>query len=215
MSTTSREGPARPLPPAALAVCALIAWAAVAAQPGLYGPEAPVDAAWVRVVNAAAQGGMAVRVADATAVVLPWGGATRYWQVAPGSVTVDVGGTQLDLEVGPESFTTVAATPGGPVTVADPALRDVSRGLLGLLNLTDRPLTLRVPDGTVVVGDVPPGGHDALAVAHATTGLLVTDGDEVLVRVDPREYARGTAHAVVVFVGPDGVRAEVVSTGTD
>jgi hypothetical protein len=193
----------------------LLAWVPVAAQPGLYGPEAPADAAWVRVVNAAAPGGMAVRVADAAAVVLPWGGASRYWQVKPGRVTVDVGGTQFDLEVGPESFTTIAATPDGPLAVADPALRDASRGLLGLLNLTDRKLTLRVPDGTAVVADVPPGSHDALAVAQATTGLLITDGDEVLARLEPREFARGIAHAVVVFVGPEGLRAEVVSTVAD
>ena len=178
MSTTSRRRPPRSRLTATLAIAALLACGAAAAQPGLYGPEAPGDAAWVRVVNAAAQGGMAVRVADAATVVLRWGGATRYWQVAPGRVTVDVGGMQLDVDVGPESFTTVAATPGGPVTVADPALRDVSRGLLGLLNLTDRPLTLRAPDGTVVVGEVPPGGHDALVVSHATTSQSNGTGTE-------------------------------------
>jgi hypothetical protein len=215
MSTTPRQGSTPSRRPALLAASLLLAWASVAAQPGLYGPEAPADAAWVRVVNAAAPGGMAVRVADAATVVLAWGGATRYWQVGPGSVTVDVGGSQFDLEVGPESFTTVAATQAGPVVVADPALRDASRGLLGLLNLTDRPLTLRVPDGTVVVGDVPPGGHDALAVAAATTGLLITDGDEVLLRLEPRAFERGVAHAVVVFVGPDRLHAEVVSTVAD
>jgi alginate O-acetyltransferase complex protein AlgF len=214
MSTSPRHGSA-PTRRFALLATLLLVWATVAAQPGLYGPEAPADSAWVRVVNAAAPGGMAVRVADAAAVVLPWGGASRYWQVSPGPVAVDVGGTQLELEVGPESFTTVAATPAGPLVVADPELRDASRGLLGLLNLTDRNLTLRVPDGTAVVADVPPGHHDALAVAQATTGLVITDGDEVLARLDPREYARGIAHAVVVFAGPDGFHAEVVSTVAD
>jgi hypothetical protein len=213
--STPRLGPTPSRRPAALAASVLLAFAAVAAQPGLYGPEAPADAAWVRIVNATAAGGMAVRVADGATVVLPWGGATRYAQVSPGRVNVDVGGVQLELEVGPESFTTVAATPAGAVSVADPALRDVSRGLLGLLNLTDRPLTLRVPDGTVVVADVPPAAHEALAVAEATTGLLVTDGDEVVLRLEPRAFERGVAHAVVVFAGPDGPRAEVVSTVAD
>jgi hypothetical protein len=215
MPTTPRREPTPPRRPALVAVAFLLALATAAAQPGLYGPEAPVDAAWVRVVNAAAPGGMAVRVADAATVVLAWGGATRYWQVNPGAVTVDVGGTLVELDVGPESFTTVAATPGGPVAVPDPALRDASRGLLGLLNLSDRPLTLRVPDGTVVVADVPPGAHAALAVAPATTGLLVTEGDDVLLRLEPRAFERGVAHAVVAFVGPDGLRAEVVSTVAD
>jgi hypothetical protein len=201
---------------AALALAVLLMWTAPVAQGGLYGPEAPLDAAWVRVVNVAAAGGMAVRVADAPTVVLPLGGATRYVQVAPGEVDLDVGGTHLSIEVGPESFTTVAATPDATIVVQDPALRDASRGLLGLLNLTDRPaLTLRVPDGTIVVGDVPAGGHDALAVAQAITGLLVTDGDEVLARLEPREFVRGVAYAVLVFDGPDGLRADLVSTGAD
>jgi hypothetical protein len=134
----------------------------------------------------------------------------------PGEVDLDVGGTHLSIEVGPESFTTVAATVDATVVVEDPALRDASRGLLGLLNLTDRPaLTLRVPDGTVVVGDVPAGSHDALAVAQATTGLLVTDGEELLVRLEPREFVRGVAYVVLVFDAPDGLRAELVSTGAD
>jgi hypothetical protein len=212
--STSRRSP---LPVCAvLALTALLLGTTCVAQGGLYGPEAPLDAAWVRVVNVAAAGGMAVRVADAPTVVLPLGGATRYVQVAPGEVDLDVGGIHLSIEVGPESFTTVAATPDATVVIEDPALRDASRGLLGLLNLTDRPaLTLRVPDGTVVVGDVPGGAHDALAVAQATTGLLVTDGDEVLVRLDPHEFVRGVAYVVIVFDGPDGLRAELLSTGAD
>jgi hypothetical protein len=221
MATTPRHAPStsrRFVPPlrAVLALATLLTAGAPAAQGGLYGPEAPLDAAWVRVVNVAAAGGMAVRVADGPTVVLPLGGASRYVQVPPGEVDLDVGGTHLSIEVGPESFTTVAATPDATVVVADPALRDASRGLLGLLNLTDRPaLTLRVPDGTVVVGEVPGGSHDALPVAQATTGLLVTAGDEVLVRLEPHEFVRGVAYVVLVFEGPHGLRAELVSTGAD
>lgn len=201
---------------AVLALAALLTWTTSLAQGGLYGPEAPLDAAWVRVVNAASAGGMAVRVADAPTLVLPLGGATRYIQVAPGEVDLDVGGTHLVIEVGPESFTTVAATPDDIVVIEDPALRDASRGLLGLLNLTDRPaLTLRVPDGTVVVGDVPAGGHDALPVAQATTALVITDGDEVLERIEAQAFSRGVAYVVIVFDGPDGLRAELLSTGAD
>jgi hypothetical protein len=201
---------------AVLALVALLSWTTAPTQGGLYGPEAPLDAAWVRVVNVAAAGGMAVRVADAPTVVLPLGGATRYVLVTPGEVDIDVGGTHLGIDVSPESFTTVAATPEGTLVIDDPALRDASRGLLGLLNLTDRTaLTLRVPDGTVVVGDVPGGGHDALPVAQATTALLVTDGDEVLVRLEPHAFLRGVAYVVIVFEGPEGLRAELLSTGVD
>jgi hypothetical protein len=182
------------------------------AQAGLYGPEAPVDAAWVRAVNAGAPGGVAVRVADGGAEVLALGDATRYVLVDPGEVIVDVGGEVVRVEVGPESFTTVAATPDGIVVVADPALRDISRGLLGLLNLTARDaLDLRVPDGPVVLAAVPPGAHDAIAVAQATTELVVTDGDAVVARLDARTYERGVAHTVLVLETAAGVAAFVLT----
>jgi hypothetical protein len=229
-SPAARRPPARPgLGPARLALgrptagrvlavvaAFVLALTSAAAQPGLYGPEAPQDAAWVRVLNAAATGGVAVRVADHTTVVLPLGGATHYALVPAGNVRVDVGGVELQVEVAPESFTTVAATVDGPVAIADPVLRDVSRGLLGLMNLTDHEtLDLRVPDGTAVVADVPPLTHEALAVARATTGLLVTDGDRTVAMLAPHAFERGVAYVVVVFDVGDGPAATLVASAAE
>jgi alginate O-acetyltransferase complex protein AlgF len=198
----------------ALALPVLLTLASLigSAQGGLYGPEAPVDAAWVRVVNAGADGGVAVRIADGGARVLALHEATRYALVAPGQVLVDVGGDAVTLDVGPESFTTVAATQGGVVVVADPALRDISRGLLGLANLTDRAgLDLQVPDGPSVVAAVPPGMHDAIAVAEATTELVVVDDGAVVARLEVRTFERGVAYVVVAVETADGVVAFVLT----
>lgn len=202
--------PPRRRAPAALALLVLLLPALALA--GLYGPEAPADAAWLRVVNAGAPGGVAVRVGSDASQVLGFGQATRYVLVAPGSVRVDVGGEVLDVEVGPESFTTVAAVGDGARVIADPALRDVSRGLLGLLNLTDRAaLDLVVPDGPVVVPAVPPGFHDAVTVAEATTELAVADGGALVARLEARTYARGAAHVVVVAETAEGLAAFVLT----
>ena len=198
----------------AWALLLALAWAS--GQPGLYGPEAPQDAAWVRVFNAAAAGGIAVRVADRTTVVLPLGGATRYARVPAGRVRVDVGGAELQLEVAPESFVTVAATVDGPVPIADPALRDVSRGLLGLMNLTaSEALDLRAPDGTPVVAAVPPLTHEALAVARATTSLLVTDGDRTVATLEPHPFERGVAYVVVVYDHGEGPTVALLASAAD
>lgn len=187
-----------------------------AAQPGLYGPEAPQDAAWVRVVNVVAAGGIAVRVADQATVVLPAGGATRYVNVPAGQVRIDVGGTELLHTALPESFTTIAATVDGPVPITDPPLRDVSRGLLGLMNLTGREaLDLRAPDGTPVVAAVPPLAHQALAIARATTGLLVTDGDLTIASLEPQPFERGVAYVVVVYDLGEGPVATLVASTAD
>lgn len=209
-----RRGALALVVPTLLTLTALSLGAAqvASAQGSLYGPEAPADAAWVRVVNAGAVGGVAVRIADGGTRVLALFDATRYALVDPGPVRLDVGGDAVTLEVGPESFTTVAATPGGVVVVPDPALRDISRGLLGLVNLTDRAgLDLRVPDGPTVVAAVPPGAHDAVAVAAATTELVVVDGATVVARVEARTFERGVAYAVVVVEAVDGIVAFVLA----
>jgi hypothetical protein len=188
---------------------AALPWAA--AQGDLYGPEAPVDAAWVRVLNVATDG-VDVRIGDAAAQELGHHEATPYALVDPGEVRVDVGGDVHALTVAPESFTTVAATADGVVVVPDPALRDISRGLLGLLNLTIREgLDLRVPDGPVVVAAVPPGAHDAVAVAEASTALVVVDADVEVARVEERPFARGVAYTVVVVDTAEGVVAFVLT----
>lgn len=190
---------------------ALAALGAGGAQPDLYGPEAPAGVAWVRVVNAGAAGGVAVRVGNAATEVLALGDATRYVRVDADSVEVDVGGEFVHVDLAPEAFVTVAHTPAGVVVVDDPALRDVSRGLLGLLNLTGRAaLDLRVPDGTAVVEGVGPGAHAALAVAQATTALLVTADDEVVARIEERTFDRGVAHTVVVTETDAGPAAFVL-----
>ena len=199
-----------------LAVVALFACAAAWGQPGLYGPEAPLDAAWVRILNAEAPGGMAMRVGDAATVVVALGAATRYVQVAPGAVRLDVGGVAVRIEVEPESFTTVSATRAGPIVVPDPVLRDISRGLLGLMNLTDRAaLDLRAPDGTPVVEGVSPGEHRAFAVTAATTELLVTAGGESIARLAERTYERGVAYAYVVFDVGEGPVVRLLSSAAD
>lgn len=201
---------------ALLAALAALALALAVAQPGLYGPEAPSGAAWLRVVNVAAPGGIGVRVADDATVVLPLGGATRYVQVTAGDVLVDVGGEPIVVAVGPETFTTVAATAAGLVVVTDPALRDASRGLLGLMNLTTHEaLDLRVPDGGRVVAAVPPLAHAALAVARATSALLVTDGERVLLRLGPHTFERGVAYVVIVFDTADGLAARLLASAAD
>ena len=203
----------------ALALPALLALAAPSiapAQGGLYGPEAPVDAAWVRVVHAGADAAVAARIGDGEALDVAPQRATGYVRVEPGTVPVEVAGSVLTLEVGPESFTTVATTADGLVAIPDPALRDISRGLLGLVNLTGRAgLDLQVPDGPIVVGAVPPGAHDAIAVAEATTELVVVHDGAVLARLEARTFERGVAYAVVVVESAAGVEAFVLTAASE
>jgi hypothetical protein len=62
-----------------------------------------------------------------------------------------------------------------------------------------------------VVGAVPPGAHDAVAVAEATTELVVAEGGVVLARLEARAFERGVAYAVVAVETAGGPFAFVLT----
>lgn len=195
-------------------VLALVLLGMALGQGDLYGPDAPQDVAWVRVINAAT--GTVTAEVDGQLLGVAFGQASAYLTVQPGTTSVTVDGHAVELSTEPESFHTVALTADGPLAVADPALRDVSRGLLGLMNLTGLPaLSLLAPDGTPVIEDVPPGQAEAVAVSPARTGLQVTAGGELLVDVDEHAFERGVAYTVVVMQVEGDPVAVVVSSAAD
>ena len=188
----------------AIAIALVVAWEA-RAQDDLYGPSAPVDAAWVRAINAEDTGGLGIRIGEGGLASVAFADATPYQVVAPGSVDLDVGGTVHTVEVEPAAFLTVVAAGGAIVLIEDAVLLDVSRGLLALYNLTQaEALDLVVVDGPQVVTEVPPWSQAAVPIAEAEVALEVRSGDDVVATLEARHYARGVAHAVLVVEGPDG-----------
>lgn len=184
-------------------------------QEDLYGPQAPVDVAYVRAVNVLDEGGLAVRVADGELEVLGFAGATAYVAVAPGPVRLDLGGeeTVIDVEIG--DFVTVFATREGALTIEDTPLRDASRGMLALYNLTDHEsLALVVVDGPIVVEGVGPGTQASVAIAEAEVALSVRGGGETI-DLEVRHFERGVAHAVIVAAGADGLIVAYVASRLD
>jgi hypothetical protein len=204
--TPSRHGSRLVVAVPLLAVTLVVGWLVqAAAQDDLYGGAAPVDAAWVRAVNAEASGGLGIRIADGPLEVIALADATAYRLVAPGSVSVDLGGEPLTVEVEAGAFVTVVAAPAGPLVIEDEPLIDVSRGLLALYNLTTfAALELVVVDGPSVVADVAPGSQAAVMVSEAEVALEVRSGEQVVGTLETRLFERGVAHSVLVVEGPDG-----------
>jgi hypothetical protein len=204
--TPSRHGSRLVVAVPLLAVTLVVGWLVqAAAQDDLYGGAAPVDAAWVRAVNAEASGGLGIRIADGPLEVIALADATAYRLVAPGSVSVDLGGEPLTVEVEAGAFVTVVAAPAGPLVIEDEPLVDVSRGLLALYNLTTfAALELVVVDGPSVVADVAPGSQAAVMVSEAEVALEVRSGEQVVGTLETRLFERGVAHSVLVVEGPDG-----------
>jgi len=188
-------------------VLVVVAWALTPAlgQDDLYGPSAPPEAAWVRAVNAEAPGGLGIRIGDGPLESVAFADATAYRVVAPGDVTVDLGGVVTPVSVEAGSFLTVVATVDTVHVIDDSVLVDVSRGLLALYNLTDLgALDLVVRDGPPVVESVPPWEQAAVAIAEAEVELEIRFDDDVIGTLEARVYERAVAHSVIVVEGPDG-----------
>lgn len=180
----------------------------------LYGPQAPAQAAWLRVLNGTAAE-LPVTVAD-KAVTLGFGEASDYLLAEPGSTTVSLGSELIEVTTAAGQFLTLAKLPGQTLLLTDPVLRDVSRGLLALLNLTDQPeLSLLTPEGDTVVSGVAPGEAAALPISPATTSLNVFAADTLLGSTVEQEFERGAAYTVVALHGPEGTVLVLLEAGTD
>jgi hypothetical protein len=186
------------------------------AQEDLYGPQAPSDVAFVRAVNARDPGGLGVRVGDAELEALAYGGATGYVAVAPGLVRIDLGGEEHEVDVERGTFLTAVAHPGGAWFIEDTPLRDVSRGMLSLYNLTDDPgVDLVVVDGPMVFEAVEPGTHAAVAIAEAEVALRVVGSKGQPVELEALRYERGVAHSLLALPGPEGLVVAYVASRAD
>lgn len=167
---------------------------------GLYGPDAPRDIAYLRLINVNSAGPVTMSVDDDEWPPLPYARVSAYRQLAPGEHRLSLAGDEIAISAAPEGFITVVAFEGRSLVLEDTPLRDISRGLLTLYNLTDLgPLTLRTSDGVEVLSDVPIESAASVAISEAEAGLEVHAGEELVGALEPRLYDRGEAHAVIVL----------------
>lgn len=182
---------------------------AVFAQEGLYGPEAPRDVAYLRVINARLEEAVTPVVGGEEWQPVEFAQVSPYRQLPPGEHPLRLGETELTVTARPESFTTVALLEDQVVTIADTPLRDISRGLLSLYNLTSQQtLSLSTADGTPVVSGVEPHAARSRAISQAEVGLVVTSNGERVGSLEARLYRRGEAHSVIVL--PVGSESRVI-----
>jgi hypothetical protein len=197
--SSDRRGPVAIPLIVTIAIVALLATSVSVGQ-GLYGPDAPRDASYVRLVNAASSEPIVASLGGSDWDPLGFAEISPYRLLQPGEHAGEVAGRELRLTTLPESFTTLVALPDQTLVLEDTPLRDVSRGVLSLYNLTsDATLSLRAGDGTVVLAAVPPRSTAGLAISEAEVELVVYRGEERLASLPRRLYLRGEAHSVVVL----------------
>ncbi len=196
---------------AVLALTTLLLAAPVLAQGDLYGDQAPADAAWIRIFNLAMAEPLTASL-DGTELAAEYGHASGYLPAEAGTHALGHADSVIELSSEPGTFLTVAFLPDGPVVIEDPALRDISRGLLGLMNLTSRAdLALVTEDGDVVVESVGPLEAEAIQVSAAVTALEVMHEGVAIAELGEHSFERGSAYTVVVYDGEAGPVAVLVT----
>ncbi len=177
------------------------------AQEDLYGPAAPLNVAYLRVVHAAPDDGpFAAASGDLLFAEVMFTEVTPYYPLEPGTVELSAGDVATTLELAAGSFYTAVFMGGQLVALEDEPLVDASRGLLTLYNFSRAgPLELKTADGeTEVIAGVEPGGSGSIVINEAEVALGVFAGETSVGALEPRLLGRGVAHAVMVFDGPGG-----------
>lgn len=186
----------------------LLSLSAVLAQ-GLYGPEAPRDVSYLRVMNASPGEAVTPVVGGTEWQALDFAEVSPYRQLPPGDHTVSIAGFEQALATQPESFTTLVVLEDELLTIADDPLRDISRGLLSFYNLTEEStLSLTTGDGTEVLSGVPPHSAAARTISEAEVELVVIEAGEPIGSLESQLYRRGEAHGIVVL--PIGSSPQVI-----
>lgn len=194
----------------------LLSWAlgliatfiASASAQGLYGPEAPADVAYLRLINASGDA-VTMSVDGSEWQPLRFAEVSNYRPLEPGEHRVELAGREIVVSAAPEAFLTVVALKERALLLEDTPLRDISRGMLTLYNLTgDGALSLRTDQGAEVLTAVPPESAASVAISEAEVGLEVHRNGKRLAALETRLYTRGEAHAVIVL--PTGSQPSLV-----
>jgi alginate O-acetyltransferase complex protein AlgF len=180
----------------------------------VYGPSAPGDAAFVRVLNL---------LPDPAKVSL---GATRigpvahavvssYYSVVPDIYEVRVGGQSLEVVPRSGGWTTVVCTATGILALDDPPHTDAARAQLFLYNLTALPvLDLKTADGkTSVIAGVKTGTAGVVVVNAVTASLAVFNGSASVRAVGALTLARGSSWSI--FALPAGAGVTLLAVKAD
>ena len=181
---------------------------------GLYDPEPPPNAAFVRTVQAnSGADAFDLTLRDVGLDPVSYGEVSPYRVLVQG--TYDLAGTDpLVIEAG--RFYTVASTPTGIVVLEDATNSDRAKALLVFYNFSDLPsLDLKTADGSVpVITDVHPQQSGNVQVNPIAIGFGLFDDATQLALIDDPGLQRGAAFGFFVFGSSEDLRVEVVIAET-
>jgi alginate O-acetyltransferase complex protein AlgF len=175
-----------------------------AAGRSVYGPEAPGDSAFVRVVNASA-GSLPLEseLGSTRFGALAFAQVSPYRPVAPDIYVFAAGSLEQEVIPGSGRYYTIAVLPDAVVVLEDPSHTDPARAQLFLYNLSTLPrVDLATADGkTTVVANVKPGASGMAVVNAISARLAVRSAGALLKAVGDLGLSRGSSFSVFVLGG--------------
>ncbi len=203
-----------------VAVCIVLFLAAAAFGPlgaapqSVYGPSAPGDSAFVRVVSLLPD---PVRVSLGATRIGPvsYGTVSSYQPVVPDIYEVRAGGQELEVVPKSGAYLTVACTPQGIILFDDPPHTNPARVQVFLYNLTGiARLDLKTADGkTAVIAGVKTGDSAQVVVNAVTVSLAVYNGTTLVKAMGSIALQRGASYSV--FAMGDAARVSLLAAKAD
>lgn len=180
----------------------------------VYGPSAPGDSAFVRLINLLPD---PVRVGLGATIIGPAARAevTPYRPVVPDVYLARIKGREREVVPKAGTYLTIASTPGGIVLFDDPPHTDPARAQLFLYNLTMIPsISLKSADGrTPVISNVRPDSSASVVVNAVSVGLAVFTGESLVKPLGVLELKRGASFSVFALKDNDAVSLVTVRAG--
>jgi alginate O-acetyltransferase complex protein AlgF len=201
---------------ALIPILAILAALPVSAQghQSVYGPSAPGDSAFVRVLSLLPD---PVRVSLGATRIGPVTVSTvsSYRPVVPDIYLVRAGGKELEVVPTSGAWLTIACTPRGIILFEDPPHTDPARAQVFLYNLTSLPsLDLRTADGkTTVLAGVKTGASAQVVVNALTVSLALYNGGTLVKQVGTLALQRGSSFSV--FALGQGAPVSVLTVKAD
>jgi hypothetical protein len=171
------------------------------AQQSVYGPPAPENSAFVRVLHAdAGQPELHMAIGAVTFGPLKLGQVSPYRPVVADIYILHTAGKQATVVARPGLYYTVAVTNEAVFFLDDQTHLDPSRAQLFLYNLSSLPdLTLKTADGkTLVIGPVRPGSSGNVAVNPIRVRFGVFSRGTSIAEVEDLGLSRSASYSVFV-----------------
>ena len=186
----------------ATSIVLFVPFFAFSGQGSVYGPSAPGDSAFVRVVNAAPGAQSLVVSLGATRFdALKYAEVSPYRPVIPDIYLVRAFGNQMELVAKTKTYFTIVCTSKSILILEDATHVDPARAQIFLYNLSSVPsLDLKSSDGkTILIAGVKSGSSSVKVVNAVAASLAVFAGSSRVKQLGDLGLARGSSFSVFAF----------------